>query len=338
MTPVGNVNNAPHYSHYQILNYLYLSFLTCFALVCFFHSSCWHDSGSYCPLAMWIGPSWKRLDRTLQGVHSSASLGSTKFDDRHLVTCGRLIWCKHQNPSIQWRSKYLFLRFFLCWVMLHYVPKTVCLYLALQVDLRAWKARGKQNKLTIKNPVIWPNFWGQAKDSRTKHDQGYKRYSGIKVELSAGPPLLWKRDASCTVPRQVVESAATLFRTPRGHSKETCAKPCRCRTSMLTPSILWLAPVGNCDSFRFTFASQIPSPCARGTNKRSRNWLKNVSDIWRISAARHFRDLPGVHVAVPQRLEEELTAVPGCGRKSCVANPMLQEILIIYCWLQLLCT
>ena len=118
--------------------------------------------------------------------------------------------------------------------MLHYVPKTVCLYLALQVDPRAWKARGKQNKLTIKNPVIWPNFWGQAKDSRTKHDQGYKRYSGIKVELSAGPaaPLnrvAWKRDASCTVPRQVVESAATLFRTPRGHSKETCAKPCRCR-------------------------------------------------------------------------------------------------------------
>ena len=51
-TPVGNVNNAPHYSHYQILNYLYLSFLTCFALVCFFHISCCHDSGSYCPLAM----------------------------------------------------------------------------------------------------------------------------------------------------------------------------------------------------------------------------------------------------------------------------------------------
>ena len=151
-----------------------------------------------------------------------------------------------------------------CWVMLHYVPKTVCLYLALQVDPKAWKARGKQNKLTLRNPVIWPSFWGQAKDSQTTHDQGYKRYEGWVESAASSNRVVGKRDASwCTVPRQVVESAATLFRTPRGHGKETCAKPCRCRTSMLTPSILSLVPIGNGDSFRLTFASQIPSPCSR---------------------------------------------------------------------------
>ena len=99
------MHRITHITRHWII-FPWLSFLTCFALVCPFHISCCHDSGSYCPVAMWIGASWKRLDRTLQGVHSSASLGSTKFDDRHLVTCGRLIWCKHQNPSIQWRSMY----------------------------------------------------------------------------------------------------------------------------------------------------------------------------------------------------------------------------------------
>ncbi len=51
--------------------------------------------------------------------------------------------------------------------------KDIVSLFALQVDPKEWKARGKQNKLSIKNPVIWPSFCGRMTDSCTKHDQGY---------------------------------------------------------------------------------------------------------------------------------------------------------------------
>ena len=201
------------YSHYQILHYLCLFFLIYFALVCFFQISCCHDSGSYCPVAMWTGPSWKQLDRTLQGFYSSASVGSTKFDDRHPVTCGHAFYtrCKHQNPSNRWGSRYVSSYVGSCCTMY----QRHCVFTCLAGRPQGMKSSGEAEQAEYQEPSHLAKFL-------RSHDwflhetwpMVLEVSRGIKVELSAGPPLLlnrvvrkWvtpygRRDALwCTVPR-----------------------------------------------------------------------------------------------------------------------------------------